>query len=335
MLETFVGFLRTRADLVRTADLDDNSLRKIDALVSELDALGSARGSTGWDRAYRTERELVLMLKGEVLHQRIKDLLDEADDRRVPSRVRLRAMYTDALQRLYDRSTPPNLVTGADDILRYLANTILEDSQWYAKQRFLAIPQRTKATSRIVTAGLIGFFLFLAPILVISVSAAFAKINPALNVADHVRDWSGLILWNVLAAGLLGATFSRLLYLQTGVDTLTLEELENAQSWRSILLRSAVGMIGALVVFYFLESGLIDGTLVPDASQSRLYFTEADGAAPANGRSQGIVLPNAQLALLAVWCFLAGFSERIVPDVLSAAEGQVNTTVTKKPAGGI
>ena len=36
------------------------------------------------------------------------------------------------------------------------------------------------------------------------------------------------------------------------------------------------------------------------------------------------ILPSQQLALLAIWCFLAGFSERLVPSILSSTEQQLS-----------
>jgi hypothetical protein len=36
-----------------------------------------------------------------------------------------------------------------------------------------------------------------------------------------------------------------------------------------------------------------------------------------------LILPNADLALLVVWSFLAEFSERLVPSILQSAEGSI------------
>jgi hypothetical protein len=37
-----------------------------------------------------------------------------------------------------------------------------------------------------------------------------------------------------------------------------------------------------------------------------------------------VLLPSPSWCLLVIWSFLAGFSERLVPDTLSRAEGQLS-----------
>ena len=327
MLFTFVGFLRTRLGLLRgTIPANDDAAASLDDIRTRLEALHASPGLTDWDEAYRIERDLILLHRGEALHQCLKELLDEADAQLVPTRSRLRAMYADALTRIYDGKTPPALAQGSDDILRQVANTVLEAIQWEARSKYLAIPQRQVATHRILWAGLVSFALFIFPFALAACSFLLKKYDPTWTAGDLVLHWRGIVLWTVLTAGLLGAYFSRLQYMQAGVDALSLEELENAKSWRSILLRGAVGMVGALLVFYVLTSKLIDGTLVPQAGAALTLLGGKD--APV------MVVPNKDLALLAVWCLLAGFSERLVPNILSAAEGQFSAASSKKDGKG-
>jgi hypothetical protein len=320
MLITFVGFLHTRMEMVKLAEPDPDLTTRVDKILAEIGDDPSAAKTIDWDGAYRLERELMLLQKGELLRGSVAEYLDDADETGLPSRVRLRAAYNLAMKTLYDNSTPPALIRGSEAVLWPLGLKILEDSQWQSKQKYLAIPEKRTATHRIVTAGLVSFALFLWPAILICLSPAVKSLT-SWDANANVPDWSGLVLWTVLTSGLLGAFFSRLLYFQGAMETLTLEELGSAKTWRSLIMRGAVGMIGALVIFYFLKSSLVAGSLVPDFKQT-LEIVDGGGSTP-------LAIPTKDLALLAIWCFLAGFSERLVPTILSAAESEFAASAPK------
>jgi hypothetical protein len=82
-----------------------------------------------------------------------------------------------------------------------------------------------------------------------------------------------------------------------------------------LLLRLLYGMIGAIIFYYFLCSGLIDGSAFPKLSDV------ADDHLPDTRNVQGtskkelglaeldVLAPTVNLAKLLVWSFIAGFSE--------------------------
>src|SRR5207248_2676127 len=92
-------------------------------------------------------------------------------------------------------------------------------------------------------------------------------------------NWAWFPLYSILTAGLFGALFSRLLYLQSNWNTLTVSALKDARDFTSILLRGCVGMIGAVIVSFFLQSGVVGGGLFPQFDQIGLdekYFPVAN-----------------------------------------------------------
>jgi hypothetical protein len=111
--------------------------------------------------------------------------------------------------------------------------------------------------------------------------------------------------------------------------------------WSSLFLRGAVGICGALVVFFFLRSGVIQGSVFPDFT--RLGFDYIDYSAflgqikaspdqMPNPAVMHTIEPSASLALLAMWSFIAGFSERLVPTILSNTEASFSNAASG--AGG-
>jgi hypothetical protein len=195
---------------------------------------------------------------------------------------------------------------------------ILEEIHWTFQRKFHSRPIQKSATRRLVWTGLAACGLFVLPYVHIYVRQWLGGPTYTLPLAN----WAWLPLWTAVTAGFFGAMFSRLLFLQANWDVLSLGALKDARDYSSILLRGAVGMTGAVVVYYFLLSGVIGGGLFPDFQQIGLHqlsFAEKEeGAVPLR-----LILPNAQLALLVVWSFLAGFSERLVPSILQTTEASL------------
>lgn len=81
----------------------------------------------------------------------------------------------------------------------------------------------------------------------------------------------------------------------------------NLYQWRMLFLRILYGMIGAIVFYYFIRSGLLGGTAFPVLTR----------APPTDGVTGSIPAPSQDIAKLIVWSFLAGFSERLVSDALN------------------
>lgn len=109
-----------------------------------------------------------------------------------------------------------------------------------------------------------------------------------------------------LMAGGMGSCFSMLISLKDRIETVTLQELNNIHSLHFILTRIITGIGAALICYYFFRADLLSGSLFPDF-----------------GNEEEISLSSKSFFTLIIWCFIAGFSEKLVPSILSKTEAQV------------
>jgi dipeptide/tripeptide permease len=126
-----------------------------------------------------------------------------------------------------------------------------------------------------------------------------------------------------MSFGLLGAFFSRLISLQF-TSEMTVEDAQNRYGLASLFIRAAVGMCGALVVYFLLGTNLLGTTVKPD--YAKLGFSLTPVVTMLSSDSFEVLVPSADWCLLIMWSFLAGFSERLVPESLARAEGQISGT---------
>lgn len=140
-------------------------------------------------------------------------------------------------------------------------------------------------------------------------------------------------LMTVAGFGLLGAYFSRAMSFQSKLAQVGFEDVMNLYQGRMLVLRLLYGLIGAIVFYFILRAGLIGGTAFPELSKISIgeqivWKADANGIPISAGEGKlqlsglTILMPTSDLAKLLVWSFLAGFSERLVPDALSKTEAQ-------------
>ena len=129
--------------------------------------------------------------------------------------------------------------------------------------------------------------------------------------------------------GVLGSFFSLTNDFQTKIRTLNFEDVDALYKRRMILLRLLFGLIGALIFYCVIRSGLLSGTVFPKLETLKLGDLFAKVAPTARSSETD---PAINLAKLLVWSFIAGFSERLVPQTLSATEARAAQPTETKPA---
>jgi len=139
-------------------------------------------------------------------------------------------------------------------------------------------------------------------------------------------------LWQaVLFAGIIGAGFSVLsrLYSLTWSPRIT-AQVKDQQALKkglviSYILSLSEGAIAAGVMYLLFTSGLLKGDLFP-------AFKDATGDFGTAVQRFLACQPNStgDLAKLLAWAFIAGFSERLVPDKLSRLAGEASDETPKK-----
>ena len=153
--------------------------------------------------------------------------------------------------------------------------------------------------------------LFLTLLILFSIALAVAFLIPESRYVVPVV---------VIASGLIGGFVG----LQRRLKDLTITDLELiANSWIYTCLSPLVGGVLALLLYVLFLSGLLSGDLFP-------HFIADVNTEEVTG-FESIFLQHADnykdYAKLVFWCFVAGFSERFVTDVIYHFEGAAVKTL--------
>lgn len=320
MLRLYWTNLEVRLRCVDELSLQTEYQKRTYAVVSEMlkkwHGTKATERELEWDDAYKVERMIDLLLDGAELRQEIRTRLDELTSERASEAARLQAQYDALVTPSTGNQSPP-----VDDAaLRSFLLRVLEVLHWNAKKKYLARPIRKEATKNILFCVIVAFLLAIAPYILVNLDYVPAH--------DLGKWWSLFALYTALVSGLLGAFFSRLITVQRDGANMTLDEVFLHRELSYTLLRAGVGVCGALIVYFVLKSGLVDGALFPKFDKLAMEWVRVpDGTVPMT-----FVVPSKDLALLTVWCFLAGFSEVLVPSILASTERQLSEATTSKAA---
>ena len=248
-----------------------------------------------WTNAYEVEQLLIQLFEDDTIATELTIRALEA-----------KAILSPELAAVYDakiRETDELLKTPKDNAQaasvsgrrRTLLARIVNDLQWRS-----IINEATRRYSKRITSR--AAYLSVVSLLAFAGLVAFIYYRPWVFLYGDLR-----LLPVAGLAGMWGATFSMLATLKGRLDASTFDDLKLMRSWALLISRALIGAGAACILFFFLLSGLLGGTAFPTIDEA----AEAPRA-----------LPHKDLALLIVWCFIAGFSERLIPGLLATTEAR-------------
>ncbi len=235
------------------------------------------------------EQSLVPLLFGELLNSTLKRNLVQI------------SMFDSDLQKHYQVEAEEALT---DRQKQTLLSKLIEDLQWHKQQ--LIVKQETiyKVWAKAGYGFIFSFFLFFLPALIPGLGEALLSAGKGAGRA--------LNIYTALSSGALGAAFTMIISVRKRIANASTEGLFIMQSHTFVASRIITGIGGGLILYYFLQSGILEGGIFPRFVSVAGHYGPvliADG--------------DKQFSLLVIWCFIAGFSETMIPSMILKTEQQL------------
>jgi len=224
---------------------------------------------------------------------------------------------------LYEASGPPDPKSASPALLRADVRALAERIHY----QLVNDPAREKMRNRISL--LLAAVMSLAAIILLQSAIVWHWPLPSINVAcfKNASCVPMTPLEFVAVAGLFGGFVSVQSRLQSSTDIDPFfRRLELSSGWGSIILISPlVGIVFAIVLYMIFVAGIVSGGPIFPTFLGPIAAKHAAGVAETPGwvaSFNAFIVGSApkdpsDWAKLAVWCFIAGFAERFVPDVLT------------------
>jgi len=230
-------------------------------------------------------------------------LATEADRQRLQAAEDNARAHAESAQSIVDCDRRSILAAALDDLQwQYQKNNLVRAALWDSASNLLMFGW--------FTASIVAFPFF---------CFVFERWTGQHWFSNLLAKFPNYGLYTAISFGLLGAFFSRLTSLNFTSAGLTLEDAENRFSFISLAIRGAVGALGAMVFYYIMRTGII-AAVAPDFDKFAFETPHLQTLLAA----ADVLIPSKDWSLLILWSFIAGFSERLVPDTLSKVEAQVS-----------
>jgi hypothetical protein len=249
-----------------------------------------------WSDCYEVEQLLVHLFDDAMLRTELE--------------VRLLEAETNLRSNLYDYYRSAARDPADVERRRTLLSRLVNDLQW----RYTVQEGKRRFSKSLTTRTGIAFLIALAGFAWL---AAFVYTTDAGFAPGDLR-----LLCAAGVAGTLGATFSMLTGLQTRIEASAIYDLNMMRAITMLMARALVGAGAACVIYLFFSSGFLSGSAFPDLSGTNDLKD--------CGLGKGACLKSSTVSLLVIWCFIAGFSEKLVPGLLAKAEGKADASPPAK-----
>jgi|RhiMethySRZTD1v2_1073278.scaffolds.fasta_scaffold54791_1 hypothetical protein len=152
--------------------------------------------------------------------------------------------------------------------------------------------------------------IFATSMLLFALATGFMIVDQQLAL-DLIPSHLAYLIVAALA-GTWGATFSMLGSLKSRLEASELDDMKLIRPVVMLLSRALIGTGAGCVLYFLIASGLLGGGAFPEEANLGSYDFKT-------------------LALLIVWCFIAGFSEKLVPGILEKNLARLGATTSPDP----
>lgn len=282
--------------------VDPSVYDEIEVLLREKVEIDQKPPKKTWRNAYYIEQMLALIFPIQKIDIELSRRIEEAKGTLPESKC---TYYANQVVRELDSEQVQ--MSGDTDIdKKSLLIHLISDLQWHKEKQQVERSYGRTARLRTTIMFVFAFLIFFLP----NIIPPFAHVLLDAAFGGSARIY---FVFTAIAPGCLGAAFSLLISIRKRLEESNLDGVKVLYRYSYIVSRVVIGMGAGLVFYYFLQSGLINGDLLP---------TPFSGSAlPEGGAST--TLEYKDIALVIIFCFLSGFSETIVPNLLSRTEKQV------------